>query len=717
MLHAIPVVVGLALVSSAAAAPPTENLIAGQPAGPWRRLFLDAMVVEQQQGLERVFHAARKFEGNPVVRAEYPWEKYPSYGGPYLYGTVLRDEGKLRMWYHVHIGGYGNAYAESTDGVHWTKPMLGLRSYGKIKDTNLYLTQCQDPNENPPFRQSGQCHNASIIKRPWEKDPAKRYVLFCYGVDYRHARCAYSPDGLRWTFDPATAEKGLFRSADVLNFFYDPYKSRYVATWKTATRRGRAAGVVWSNDGLKWTKPVATAVFAADDLDPDATQVYGMPVFPYQGLYIGQAWIYNARWMKTTGYSDQGMYEAERDSPCTMDVQLAWSWDLINWTRPPQREPFIPRGKKGEFDSGMIYTAIAPVQMGDELWFYYGGWDGPHNGRNSKANIGLAKLRLDGFCSMRAGDTEGWFVSRRERFRVPKVTINARVRPGGYVAAEIVDTANKPIPGFTRKDCVPFTGDSVRHVLTWKTTALPEDQIGGDKKFRFYLKNADLYSYLPDPTTGPIKIIYAPAENGGLLASDRKLPESQRFRASGVKSGYRIAKEGGMVYADLHSVGAYKTNASFFKDADFDDDTDWCMEMWCRIVDAGDEPNYGLSSFVRPNNGRGCALYLSDKAVGILSSKGYDHRTLESIAMDTTDRFHWYRLVHERGADGDVAVWVDGKEVIRMPFEKLYVRHGRGVNLSFGPNAGTRTGRMHVAKYGFKTGDTTPIFGPIKDER
>jgi len=171
MIQPLPALAALALALNAAAAPPTENLIAGQPAGPWRRLFLDATVVEQQQGMERVFHAARKFTGNPVVKAKYPWEKYRSYGGPYLYGTVMWDGGKLRMWYHCHIGGYGNAYAESTDGIHWTKPMLGLRTYGKIKDTNLYITNCQDPNEKPPFMRSGQCHNASIIKRPREKDP------------------------------------------------------------------------------------------------------------------------------------------------------------------------------------------------------------------------------------------------------------------------------------------------------------------------------------------------------------------------------------------------------------------------------------------------------------------------------------------------------------------------------------------------------------------
>jgi hypothetical protein len=316
-------------------------------------------------------------------------------------------------------------------------------------------------------------------------------------VDYRKARVAFSPDGLHWKFEPETARKALFPSGDVLNFFYDPYKKRYAATWKTANRRGRAAGVAVSDNGLVWTKPVEGPVFVADDLDPDATQIYGMPVFPYQGMYIGLPWIYSSRWFKYGTYTDKRMYDVEKDSPCTMDVQFAWSWDLINWTRPPERAHFIPRGKPGDFDSSMIYTARAPVQVGDRLYFYYGGWNGPHNSTKSGAAIGLATLRLDGFCSMRAGDQEGWLISRREVLQKPEVTINARTEQGGCVVAEILDRDNNVLKGFSREECIPFQADSVRHVLKWKTTEFDESQQEGDKKFRFYLRNADLYSYLP----------------------------------------------------------------------------------------------------------------------------------------------------------------------------------------------------------------------------
>jgi len=692
--------------------PPTEDLISGRPAGPWRRLFLDAMVVEQHTGLQRVFHAARKHEQSPVIRPDRPWE---SGTGPYLYGTALWDEGKLRMWYHAQYkGSYINCLAESTDGVTWDKPNLGLVELDGSKDNNVFLGPGDDPAETPPFKGQGQCHNPSVIKRPWEKDPEKRYALLCYGQEYRWARVAFSPDGIHWTFDPGTREKALFSSSDVLNFFWDPYRSRYVGTWKAGNRRGRAVGVVYSQDALTWQKPCEEPVFVADDLDPDATQVYGMPVFPYQGLYIGMPWIYNARWFKYGGYTDERLYESELGTPCTMDVQLAWSWDLINWTRTPERAPFIPRGDKGQFDSEMNYTARAPVQVGDELYFYYGGFNAPHNAQEIKAAIGLAVLRLDGFCSMHAGETEGSLITRREPFRVPRVTINATTGPGGYVTAELLDVNDRVIPGFSRDDCTPFTGDSVRHGLSWKTETLPEELLAPDKKIRFILKNADLYSYLPDQTTGPVTVIWDPSANGGLLPSDPAITEGQRFAMQGKPSGFSMAREGDVPYADLHSVGADKTNACFSRGDNWADEDDWCVEAWYRLVDQGTEPIYGLATMMRPDYGPAAAIYLSRDKVGILTHHEHDYRTIGVVAMDTTDAFHWYRMVHTGGADGTVSLWVDGDQVSEVRYEELDRRVSAGWNVVFGPNASHCEGRLQVAKLGYRVGATDVLFGPCR---
>lgn len=445
---------------------------------PFRRTFLDAMVVEESAGLERVFHEAEKHPANPVLKRDKPWEGW----GPYVYGTVLRDQGKLKMWYQVIGDGSRICYGESTDGIRWEKPELGIHEFQGSRANNIVV--------------EGRISIPSVIKNPNPDSADKKWMMYGYGDG--GPILGWSADGLRWEWEAPPAGQRLFTSSDVVNFLYDPYQSRFAATWKLGAHRHRSAGLALSSDGLNWEKLMNHPVMTADDLDPDATQIYGMPVFPYQGMYIGLPWMYHARFFKYGEYTVDRLHEAQMDSPRTADVQLAWSWNMVNWTRPCPRQPFIPLGPEGSWDDSMIFTARAPVEVDGRLFFYYGGFDQPHDEyRGIKGEIGLATLRLDGFCGMSADDEEGWLISRRELFRVPRVIINARTRAGGYVEAEILDRDNKVLPGFSRQECVRFSGDETAHELRWKTGVFPEDVLTRDRKIRFYLRNAEVFSYLP----------------------------------------------------------------------------------------------------------------------------------------------------------------------------------------------------------------------------
>jgi predicted GH43/DUF377 family glycosyl hydrolase len=472
---------------------------------------LDATVIEQQAGLNRVFHAAEKHPLNPLLVADRPWEGSSAIIGPYVYGTIFRHEGKFRMWYQLLYQGNHVGYAESLDGIRWNKPELEIIQHGSWTKTNLLVSHFQ-----PERSGGGLCHNPSVVLRPNETDPLRRWALYGFDSRFKHPRVAFSPDGLHWQYPKESEAQGLFNSGDVVHFFHDPYQAKYFATWKTRNRRGRAVGIASSNDGHEWHKPIDAPVFVADDGDPDATQIYGMPVFPYQGLYIGLPWIYAARYFRYGEYSIEKLHEAQSDSPRTMDVQLAWSWDLVHWTRPFDRKPLIPRGDAQAWDRGMILTARAPVVVDDQLYFYYGGTDKVHDEPRVRASIGLATLRLDGFCSMQSASGEaGWMITRREPFRTPAVIINARTGPGGWITAEILDRHNRVLKGFAKEECQPFSGDASRHRLQWKTQAFHPDLARADYKLRFWLKDAQLYSYLPEsldpmqpdltrfPTTGP----------------------------------------------------------------------------------------------------------------------------------------------------------------------------------------------------------------------
>ena len=49
--------------------------------------------------------------------------------------------------------------------------------------------------------------------------------------------------------------------------------------------------------------------------------------------------------------------------------------------------------------------------------------------------------------------------------------------------------------GFSRADCALFDGDSVDHRVTWRTKTSLDDLRGRPVRLKFYLRNAELYSF------------------------------------------------------------------------------------------------------------------------------------------------------------------------------------------------------------------------------
>ena len=90
-------------------------------------------------------------------------------------------------------------------------------------------------------------------------------------------------------------------------------------------------------------------------------------------------------------------------------IELATSRDGIRWNRSEGRVPFLDT-TPGGLDSGIVWPSNSPVSVGDELWFYYGMSVHGH-GLSYVKLPGLARLRRDGFVSLRAGEQAGWVVT------------------------------------------------------------------------------------------------------------------------------------------------------------------------------------------------------------------------------------------------------------------------------------------------------------------
>mgnify|MGYP003315303534 CR=1 FL=1 len=73
---------------------------------------------------------------------DFPWE-----GSNNGYITIFKDDAKYRMYYRA-VAGTGTpasgdgwimngCYAESDDGIHWTRPNLGLVEFNGSKHNNI----------------------------------------------------------------------------------------------------------------------------------------------------------------------------------------------------------------------------------------------------------------------------------------------------------------------------------------------------------------------------------------------------------------------------------------------------------------------------------------------------------------------------------------------------------------------------------------------------
>jgi len=88
-----------------------------------KQLLIDDHIIHSLGGAQRVFKQGEKL--GPLLSANSDWERKRSIAYP----TVRWESaGDWRMWYRAGTtsGERAIGYATSTDGIHWTKPHLGI---------------------------------------------------------------------------------------------------------------------------------------------------------------------------------------------------------------------------------------------------------------------------------------------------------------------------------------------------------------------------------------------------------------------------------------------------------------------------------------------------------------------------------------------------------------------------------------------------------------
>jgi hypothetical protein len=245
-----------------------------------------------------------------------------------------------------------------------------------------------------------------------------------------------------------------------------------------------------TEDFRTWSGP--ELLLQPDPNDAGLIELYAMPVFPYEGQYVGLVWVFHCENAEPTrGYN-------RFVGP--LDCQLAYSFDGVRFVRGLRR-PFIPVNQPGEHGCGGIEPSCLVV-TDDEIRIYSSGSKVQH-GKNFPARkagledfeaILLHTLRKDGFMYLKSRGSWASFLTKPMVLFDGRLTVNAEA-PYGEVHHQLTNVASEPIEGFTFDDCRALApGDALDHELTWR--GKPADELVG-KVLRLEVKfrDARLYAF------------------------------------------------------------------------------------------------------------------------------------------------------------------------------------------------------------------------------
>lgn len=482
-------------------------------------LFADDHHILYRSGTQRILNLPKRHSNNPLVSPDKPWEV--AIGWTSIYHNP--ETGKYQLWYQSYCGktvqdkryGCVVCYAESDDGIHFTKPDLDLFPFEENERTNIVLIG----NGGHSFR---YCN--SVLVDNHHSDPNRRYKMTYFDWaqtedgEFPGLCVAFSPDGIHWhkhsqapllkiAYGQGKQELPLSNDtdrpwavslsmSDASDVFFDPIRHVYAwygkmwidgpdgrMCWK------HAMGRTESTDFINWATP--QLICTPDDDDLPHVEFHTTPVFFYEGLYFCLNQLLNRA-------VEGGV----------INIELMLSRDGLNWTRPFRNEFFLARGDNANFDSGSIFTNATPVILDNEIRFYYGADSAGATGANNdehKSGVGLATLPKDRFAGIvPLAKTD--LPTQKEPLenigqitlkpidvsQYQKITLNADASQG-TIYVELLTPDGKRVPEYTKEDAVPICGDALTHTIAWKDHTLQEldDSV---YMLRIHLENAIVYA-------------------------------------------------------------------------------------------------------------------------------------------------------------------------------------------------------------------------------
>lgn len=458
-----------------------------------RQLFVDDFLISSST-LERIYHRPLYHPSNPVLSFEEPWELLdnPKSGlradidedhtvaeqgtiagkamaAPFSDGMWYDPaDSKFKLWY---MGGglETTCYAESRDGINWEKPDLDVEP-----GTNVVLREMRD--------------STTVWLDHYAQEVDRRYLIFSVWEPWQYS-LRFSSDGIHWSEPVAKSHRVNDRST----VYYDPFRSKWVASIRTDGRRrdyhesdDPAALLQWEDgDRVHW--------LSADELDPVnpaypevEPQLYNHDAVAYESLMLG----YFSVWQGPSNAIAQ-----EAGHPKRNEVLIGYSRDGFHWHRPDRR-PFLGVNElPGAWNWGNIQSVGGGCAVvGDELYFYVSGRERNEISWDGYMSTGLATLRRDGFASLGADSQGGTITTRPVKFDGKYLFVNVSTE-GGTLRAEILDENGAVIEPYSLQNSVPISEDSTLVRVEWAGTNDLSEISGQPVRFRFSLTGGSIFSF------------------------------------------------------------------------------------------------------------------------------------------------------------------------------------------------------------------------------
>ena len=442
-------------------AQPKEKTMVGL--GTRLELFVDDFVIDDLTGdaARKLHHPQRR---EVVLELNKPWE------GPFCgYFTLMPDDGKFRLYYRGWPDlekGDCACVAESDDGIHFTRPNLGLFEWDGSKDNSIVWL-------------GAGCHNFTPFKDTNPDAPAEQRYKALASAGPKASLVAFvSPDGEHWSKlrDEPVLTDGAFDSQNLA--FYDTVRGEYVAYYRDFHNGVRDIKRATSKDFLTWT--------------PGEWLDYGDT--PPEHLYTNAALPYPRAPHLTLAFPCRFVPDRkklpEHKETGLNDGVLMSSRDGLHWDR--WREAFLRPGPDPLcWTDRNNYIAWGLAQTSpEELSLYW-----TEHYRYPTYRLRRGTIRTDGFVSLGAGAAGGELLTRPFTFTGKHLVVNYDTSAAGSVRFELCTETGDPYEGFALADSEQLYGSEITHEVKWTNGSNVSTLAGKPTRLRVRLKDADLYSF------------------------------------------------------------------------------------------------------------------------------------------------------------------------------------------------------------------------------